>query len=41
MAYRMGVLPKDNKLGKVIHYVGNKFSVLVYKLITSKRKIKK
>jgi hypothetical protein len=41
MAYRMGVLPKDNKLGKVIHYVGNKFSVLVYKLITSKRKNKK
>jgi hypothetical protein len=41
MAYRMGVLPKDNKLGKVIHYVGNKFSVLVYKLITSKRKRRK
>jgi hypothetical protein len=38
MAYKMEVLPKDNKLGKVIHYVGNKFSVLVYKLITSKRK---
>lgn len=41
MAYRMGVLPKDNKLGKVIHYVGNKFSILVYKLITSKRKRRK
>ena len=41
MAYRMGVLPKDNKLGKIIHYVGNKFSVLVYKLITSKRKRRK
>ena len=41
MAYRMGVLPKDNKLGKVIHYVGNKFSVLVYKLVTSKRKRRK
>jgi len=41
MAYRMGVLPKDNKLGKIIHYVGNKFSILVYKLITSKRKRRK
>ena len=38
MAYKMGVLPKDNKLGKVIHYVGNKFSILVYKLVTSKRR---
>jgi hypothetical protein len=38
MAYKMGVLPKDNKLGKVIHYIGNKFSILVYKLITSKRR---
>ena len=41
MAYRMEVLPKDNKLGKAIHYVGNKFSVLVYKLVTSKRKRRK
>jgi len=41
MAYMMGVLPEDNKLGKVIHYVGNKFSVMVYKLITSKKRRKK
>jgi hypothetical protein len=38
MAYKMGVLPKDNKIGKIIHYIGSKFSILVYKLITSKRK---
>jgi len=41
MAYMMGVLPEDNKLGKVIHYVGNKFSIMVYKLITSKKRRKK
>jgi|688.fasta_scaffold09088_2 hypothetical protein len=41
MAYKMGVLPKDNKLGKVIHYFGNKFSLIVYKLITSKKREKK
>jgi len=38
MAYTMGVLPKDNKIGKIIHYIGSKFSILVYKLITSKRR---
>jgi hypothetical protein len=38
MAYTMGVLQKDNKIGKIIHYIGSKFSILVYKLITSKRK---
>jgi hypothetical protein len=41
MAYMMGVLPEDNKLGKVIHYIGNKFSIMVYKLITSKKRRKK
>jgi hypothetical protein len=41
MAYQMGVLPKDNKLGKVIHYIGNKFSLAVYELITSRRKRRK
>ena len=38
MAYTMGVLPKDNKIGKIIHYIGSKFSILIYKLITSRRK---
>jgi hypothetical protein len=38
MAYTMGVLPKDNKIGKIINYIGSKFSILIYKLITSKRK---
>jgi hypothetical protein len=28
----MGVLPNDNKLGKVIHTVGNQISLLVYNL---------
>ena len=41
MAYMMGVLPEDNKLGKVIHYFGNKFSLVVYELITSKKKRRK
>jgi len=41
MAYKMGVLPKDNKLGKVIHYFGNKFSLMVYKLIAYKKIRKK
>lgn len=41
MAYQMGVLPKDNKLGKVIHYIGSKFSLMVYKFITSRRKRRK
>lgn len=41
MAYEMGVLPKDNKLGKVIHYIGSKFSLVVYELITSRRKRRK
>ena len=40
MAYMMGVLPEDNKLGKVIHYIGNKFSLVVYELITSKKRRK-
>lgn len=38
MAYTMGALPKDNKIGKIINYIGSKFSILIYKLITSKRK---
>lgn len=38
MAYKMGVLPKDNKIGKIINYIGSKFSILIYKLIISKRK---
>jgi hypothetical protein len=41
MAYTMGVLPKDNKIGKIIHYIGSKFSILIYKVITSKRKKRK
>jgi hypothetical protein len=41
MAYMMGVLPEDNKLGKVIHYFGNKFSLMVYEFITSKKKRRK
>jgi hypothetical protein len=41
MAYMMGVLPEDNKLGKVIHYFGDKFSLVVYDLITSKKKRRK
>jgi hypothetical protein len=41
MAYQMGVLPEDNKLGKVIHYIGNKFSLVVYELITSRKKRRK
>ena len=41
MAYMMGVLPEDNKLGKVIHYFGNKFSLVVYELITSEKKRRK
>lgn len=41
MAYTMGVLPKDNKIGKIIHYIGSKFSILIYKLITSKRRRRK
>ena len=32
MAYMMGVLPNDNKFGKVIHTIGNQFSLLVYNL---------
>lgn len=38
MAYTMRVLPKDNKIGKIINYIGSKFSILIYKLITTKRK---
>lgn len=41
MAYTMGVLPKDNKIGKIIHYIGSKFSILIYKFITSKRRRRK
>jgi hypothetical protein len=41
MAYMMGVLPEDNKLGKVIHYLGNKFSLVVYELVTTRRKRRK
>ena len=40
MAYMMGVLPTDNKVGKVIHYLGCKFSVLTYNLYKFKRKNK-
>lgn len=40
MAYEMGVLPNDNKLGKVIHIVGNEFSLLVYNLYKLKSKYK-
>ena len=38
MAYNMDVLPKDNKFGKVIHIVGNQFSLLVYSLYKFKSK---
>jgi hypothetical protein len=38
MAYTMRVLQKDNKIGKIINYIGSKFSILIYKLITTKRK---
>ena len=41
MAYMMGVLPNDNKLGKTIHYFGNKFCIMVYKLYILKRRINK
>ena len=40
MAYNMDVLPKDNKFGKVIHIVGNQFSLLVYSLYKFKSKYK-
>lgn len=40
MAYEMGVLPNDNKLGKVIHILGNEFSLLVYNLYKLKSKYK-
>jgi hypothetical protein len=40
MAYMMGVLPTDNKVGKFIHYLGCKFSVLTYNLYKFKRKNK-
>lgn len=40
MAYMMGVLPNDNKLGKVIHIIGNEFSLLVYNLYKLKSKYK-
>ena len=40
MAYMMGVLPNDNKLGKAIHIVGNQFSLLVYNLYKFKSKYK-
>jgi hypothetical protein len=38
MAYTNGVLSKDNKIGKIINYISSKFSILIYKLIISKRK---
>jgi hypothetical protein len=40
MAFMMGVLPQDNKLGKAIHYVGNKFSIMIYKFYSKKRRRK-
>jgi hypothetical protein len=40
MAYMMGVLPNDNKFGKVIHTIGNQFSLLVYNLYKFKSKYK-
>lgn len=40
MAHMMGVLPTDNKVGKFIHYLGCKFSVLTYNLYKFKRKNK-
>lgn len=40
MAYKMGVLPTDNKLGKVIHIIGNEFSLLVYNFYKLKSKYK-
>lgn len=40
MAHKMGVLPNDNKLGKVIHIVGNEFSLLVYNFHKLKSKYK-
>lgn len=38
MAYEMGVLPKQNYKGKLLHKFGEKFSLLVYKLFPNKVK---
>ena len=38
MAYEMGVLPKQNYKGKLLHKFGEKFSILVYKLFSNKVK---
>lgn len=38
MAYEMGTLPKDNFIGKLIHFVGKQYSYYVYDKEMSKRK---
>ena len=38
MAYEMGVLPKQNYKGKLLHKFGEKFSILVYKVFANKNK---
>lgn len=36
MAYEMGVLPKQNYKGKILHKFGEKFSLVVYKLFSNR-----
>lgn len=37
MAYTVGVLPKDNKIGKFIHSIGKRYSYFVYNRFINKR----
>ena len=41
MAHLMGVLPNDNLIGKGLHFIGCKYSLLVYNAVKLKRKYKK
>lgn len=41
MAHMMGVLPTDNKVGKVLHWIGCQYSLITYNVFILKRQYKR